>query len=946
MADGETEHDSLNSDDGGDDSDSAFRTFLDRYNSERGTDMERPMSDYLDEFRRLAESWGSDAETLVPPGDGFSSTGVGVEAYGPYALVRELGRGGQGVVYLAEDTRSGRRVALKALTALGPAAQDHLQRFRREAKVCSRLNHPGICPVLDSGVSEKGPYIVLQFVDGDTLAQRIITSREVTVAANPDSEYMDIESAPSMTQQESRDDSSADLASIPLTRFSMERDELDGLLLLFEKVALALHAAHEAGIVHRDIKPGNIMVTEEEEPVILDFGLARDEESAEPTLTRTGDVFGTPAYMSPEQIAGGRGLDRRADIYSLGVSLYESVTLRRPFEGPTRQRMYLAIINQMPPDPSQINSGVNGDLRLVMATAMEKEARRRYQTAADFADDLRRVRLGLRVEARALPGAVRIARWARRNPVMASSIVGLFLTLSVGLGIALTLLGETRAQRNRAETERREAVAQRERADSSVAAYERLADVKRLSQLLTAEQVSWPPVPDSLGDDAGIEAWLEGAQAMEGNRPGHMASLCALRREALPEPDPILDADRAAKLRELEAALKPLLAGVADDAARARFEEVERALDDTPVSWRFSDETLGWRHDVLSELVRDISGLGSVRQRVQRQAAFIRSLGKLEARYEEAWEEVLEAISDRAENPRYRGFVMSPQSGLIPLGKDPESGLFEFVHAQTGEVPRRDAEGRAVVTPESGMVLVLLPPGAFTVGAQSADPGAAGYDPMARPMDARPNSGGVREVVVESPFFISKYEMTQGQWARLTGANPSFVKPGYGIAGGRRVGLDHPVEQVSWLDCRRVLPRMGLALPTEIEWEYACRGGSASPWWTGDEAATLRGAANVADSFYHRHGGVPSQPYEEQLDDGRTFHAPVGSYRGNGFGLHDTVGNVWEWCDDDYGNRGKIIRGGGFKTRADVGRSGSRNQGPIAFRDSTAGVRPVRHLDP
>ena len=169
--------------------------------------------------------------------------------------MKELGRGGQGVVYLAEDTRLHRKVALKVLTGLGPGSEESVQRFRREAEVASKLEHPGICGVHDAGVANGTPYIAMHYVEGTTLAHRI-----------------------SGTKSESQTTSNA----------TTTKNEIPEVLRVFEKVAQALHAAHEAGIIHRDIKPGNIMVTAAGEPVILDFGLARAEDLEHQTLTQNG----------------------------------------------------------------------------------------------------------------------------------------------------------------------------------------------------------------------------------------------------------------------------------------------------------------------------------------------------------------------------------------------------------------------------------------------------------------------------------------------------------------------------------------------------------------------------------------------------------------------------------------------------------------------------------
>jgi WD40 repeat protein len=210
---------------------------------------------------------------------------------------------------------------------------------------------------------------------------------------------------------------------------------------MVEALAHALHVAHEAGFIHRDIKPSNIMVTEHGRPVILDFGLARDMESSE--LTRTGTLIGTPVYMSPEQIrVDAKRLDQRTDVYSLGVVLYECLALRRPFDAPTLEALYHQILETEPTPLRRLNPIVVRDLAVVVDTAMAKDPDRRYRTALEFADELRRVQERLPIRARPIGPILRLRRWAQRNRALAASLTLLFVLLA-GTAITTTALLRT-----------------------------------------------------------------------------------------------------------------------------------------------------------------------------------------------------------------------------------------------------------------------------------------------------------------------------------------------------------------------------------------------------------------------------------------------------------------------------------------------------------------------
>jgi tetratricopeptide (TPR) repeat protein len=379
---------------------------------------------------------------LEPP----SSTGDsenGYQSIGPYQPLKELGRGGQALVYLAEDRRLNRPVALKILTGFGPLSETTMERFRREAEVASKLDHPGICTVYDAGVEGGIPFIAMRYVVGMSLAQKIRQAR----GAEGQETHVSLDDL--------KEGSEATDEKTPVTPGTATRAEVLRITAILEKAARALHVAHEAGIIHRDIKPGNLMVTPSGEPVILDFGLAGTEAGEPGTLTRTGQLFGTPAYMSPEQLMAKRiRVDRRTDVYSLGATLYECLTLKRPFEAPTREAMYQAIQYKDPPDARKLNPQLPADLVVVVEKALEKDRDRRYATALDFAEDLRRVRERKPIAAKPVSMIGRTLRYARRRPARAA----LILLLIMGLPLVTGMGGYIVANQPEIEKQRAQAV--------------------------------------------------------------------------------------------------------------------------------------------------------------------------------------------------------------------------------------------------------------------------------------------------------------------------------------------------------------------------------------------------------------------------------------------------------------------------------------------------------
>jgi len=276
--------------------------FIDEFLSDVEHRRELPLAHYLARYPRNQERVAREYLELRAPDGSQAAFGEhdspahadrdpgrdGARRIGPYRCVREIGRGGQGAVFLAEDTRIARRVALKVLAArFDGVSEERLKRFRREAEVVARLEHPNICSIYDADLDGDTPWIAMRFVEGRTLAEILSSARRSAASSSADPA-----DALNATRTPATDATNSTWP--PRSAIDVHR-----VLHLFERCARALHAAHEAGVVHRDVKPGNIVVAHDGAPVLLDFGLARDEQSDVGELTQAGDVFGTPAYMSP-----------------------------------------------------------------------------------------------------------------------------------------------------------------------------------------------------------------------------------------------------------------------------------------------------------------------------------------------------------------------------------------------------------------------------------------------------------------------------------------------------------------------------------------------------------------------------------------------------------------------------------------------------------------------
>jgi serine/threonine protein kinase/formylglycine-generating enzyme required for sulfatase activity len=322
----------------------------------------------------------------------------GPQRMGRYRLDRLIGSGGMGVVYEAWDETLRRRVAIKVLPP-GAQSQIALERFQQEALLTARLDHPNVVVVHEAGQVDGRAFIAMEYVDGESLETWI--DRRLGTAAQLEGEAREAARLRAVGQ--------------------LQHEELRTVCQQIRDVARALHHGHtytpaESGaptpIIHRDVKPGNIMIDRHAQPRLLDFGLAKELGVA---LTVTREALGTPLYMSPEQLFSAKRVGPRSDVYSLGMTLYACLTLARPFELSQPGRLFEQLMHEDPRDPQRLNPSLPDDLRTIVLKATAKDERERYPTAAALADDLDAYLGGRPIDAQPPSVARRLRRWARRR---------------------------------------------------------------------------------------------------------------------------------------------------------------------------------------------------------------------------------------------------------------------------------------------------------------------------------------------------------------------------------------------------------------------------------------------------------------------------------------------------------------------------------------------------
>ncbi len=797
------------------------------------------------------------------------------ERIGAYRITGVLGEGGMGVVYQAVQLSLERIVALKVVRGDLARKEVFVGRFLREAKVAARIDHPNVVTIYDTGEADGHLYMALQFVPGGDLGTRV-----------------------------KRDG-------------KLPEDEA---LRIIAGCARGLIAIHAAGLVHRDIKPSNIFLTSDGTPKIGDLGLARniiDDEK----LTFAGDLVGTPSYMAPEQAKGSQDIDHRADIYSLGTSLYHLLTGRPPFQGSSPFLIGHQVIAEVPQDPRELNRAMSPVVAAIIHHAMNKDRAYRYQSAEELLVDVELVRSGklprfARVtvmdDERRASQTGSLARSSLRQDdraparsflpvaVGAGMLVGVAVALAVGLGLAT---------RNAEPPPKLPTVA--------------------FPNANTVTPLAFPP--------ADLPAQIEEAPSTDflaANEPAERPQPTQPTRHVQPAPRPPA---QAAPVRAPEpVAAKPpsppppvpvVASAVASEPAApaptlpAAVIEVEPPIptqvDDAAALRVVREAVVRVPLDGSAPVVPPITPPVPVVPPAP--APVVRNhLGPTVG--EPAKPPVAASVPTK--------LLVAPTTPVaaVPPATAPASTTpslieqpLEQVLAKPTPVAVEDVPGLPTVQTSPtwssaagsdrygswadltvGTVVQrfrLCPAGGVLIGSPPNEPGRA-------------NDESAHRAIIAQPYWLADSECTQGLWRTVMGKNPSSV-----------AGDQMPVDRVSFQQVHEFLrvlsdqrPGASVRLPSEIEWEAACRAGSRGPYTGGIELRKL--------AWYRATAG-------DRL-------AAVASRQPNAYGLYDVHGNVWEWCQDaarsyppdadglPVTTHAFVFRGGGFADAAEDCRAARR----------------------
>lgn len=796
---------------------------------------------------------------------------------GHFQIVSRIGHGGMGDVYKGYEPALDRTVAIKVLPSDLARQEDFVRRFRAEATAVARITHPNVVQIHFIGEDQGHHFFAMQYVDGESLADLLERRKRLGQ---------------------------------------------DDTLAIVEQTLAGLAAAHKRGIVHRDIKPGNILLDRENRRALLaDFGLVKSAEAGS-RMTATGVVMGTVDYISPEQ---GRGLDvdARSDLYAIGVLLYQMLSGHLPFAADSPTAMIFQHVYEEPKRLREVAPEVPDALCQVVHKLLAKKPEQRQQTAEEVLADLRAFRTG-----QPLPSAVAaraIASAGRQcTTVIAAPTFDDVRPLPADLEQEAPAKWWPRARQRLLDLLRRRAPElakhlqnTQQQVDGAVFEYEQRQS--SLQQLVAeAEEV---------------------LQELQRQAASYRAAIAATQRRADESPD---EHEAAEALAEKAACQQS-----ADDLA-VQITEQERQLETMQLRLAQVNATL---HKVRSQ--RDVL---NARLQVARAQITLRT-DKPKRRLRSTLIRIAVVVAAGTVIMAAAMFVFMPERwGLNPIsdGSPPSPAVapFDAKQAQAIQAQWSQFLQTPVVQANSiGLQLVLIPPGEFDMGSTPADVAQLQADGKRQSapewyFDRLPAESPRHHAKITAPFYLGLYEVTQPEYERVMGNNPSEHKG----------GAKYPVDNVSWPDavefCRKLseLPEEKAAgavyrLPTEAEWEYASRAGTVTHYSFGDDAAGLARHATFGNNSENR-------------------TQPVGRGRPNAWGLFDMHGNVWEWCADwwtaDYyanspsddplgpsSGEARVLRGGSWRdAAAGIFRSGYRGSDRPDSHNFCLGFRVVRTLAP